>query len=202
MLERWLRRLLGLAKPPPDLPEALQSALDSLTNRFQQANIDHAIIGGVAVAMHGNVRATVDLDLLVDSARADIADTIMRDVGFERLSRNPVFANYLIGPLRVDLLFTQGRHTRAMLARAQVVTLRRGTVKLVQPADMIGLKLQALANNPERATDRSDIEILLRQHQATMDMALVREYFVLFGKEAELDALLEAIHGSGPGHAR
>ena len=150
ILRRWLRRLLRRKNPEPELQEALQSAIDTLTLRFRQAGIDHAIIGGVAVAIHGMVRATVDLDLLVDSATADVADGILCEIGFERLSRNRVFGNYLLGPLRVDLLFTQGRHTRDMLGRATVVTLRRGTVKIARPEDIIGLKLQALANSPER----------------------------------------------------
>lgn len=184
-----------------DLPETLLAAIDAIVQRFAAQRIDAALIGGVAVSLHGLVRATKDLDLLVDDAQAAAAEEILRELGFTTLGRNQVFGNYLLGPLRVDLLFTQGRHTREMLARAPFVQLRRGAAKLARPEDLIGLKLQALANRPERPSDAADIRLLLQRFVGTMDMSLVREYFALFGKEAELDALLQAVGGSPTGHA-
>lgn len=149
--------------------------------------------------MHGLLRTIKDLDFIVDRAASDEADAIMVEIGFERLQRNETFGNYLIGPLRVDLLFTKGERSRRMLERAEVVKLRRGSNKLVRPEDLIGLKLQALANNPARALDRADIQMLIDRFADSMDMDLVQDYFRLFGKEAELDAIFEAI---GRGSAR
>ncbi len=143
--------------------------------------------------MHGLARATKDIDFIVDRGAADAADAIMREIGFERLQRGEVFGNYLLGPLRVDLLFTRGAHSQRMLQRARAVSIRHATGKLVCPDDLVGLKLQALANNPDRPFDQADIKQLLERFSDTMDMALVRDYFRLFGKEAELDAFLEAV---------
>ena len=69
--------------------------------------------------------------------------------------------------------------------------LPRAVTKVVVPEDLIGLKLQALANSPDRDQDRLDIKELLRLHRSRMDMTRVRDYFKIFGKEAELDALVD-----------
>lgn len=153
MLRRWLRRLRSARAPATDLPDSLASAVGTLARRLGELNIAHALIGGVAVSMHG---------------------------------------------LRVDFLFAQGRHTRDMLGRARVVQLRQGQTRLVAPEDLIALKLQALANRPDRVRDRVDIEALLRRFSTSLDMELVREYHVLFVKEAELDALLATLRGGSP----
>ena len=89
-------------------------------------------------------------------------------------------------------LFTQGEMSQKMLSRATPVQIRRGSMKLIAPEDLIGLKLQALANNPERELDRADIRLLLRQFSSTMDVDLLRDYFRLFKKESEFDELLKA----------
>jgi predicted nucleotidyltransferase len=189
MLDR-LRRLWRGKTARADLPQSLETGLASLTARLSERGVDHAIIGGVAVSLHGPPRATQDLDLLVlDSAR-EAVHVVMTDLGFETLQRGEVFANYLLGSLRVDFLFTQGSYSRQMLRRAQPITLRGSATKLVCPEDLIGLKLQALANRPDRAQDRADIEIMLQRFSATMDMQLVRDYFKIFEKEHELEQFL------------
>jgi hypothetical protein len=174
------------------------SAMDALAQRFTMNGIDFAFIGGVALAMHGLPRTTKDLDLIVNGDAADEADALMVEIGFERLQRSDTFGNYLLGPLRVDLLFTRGAHSRRMLQRARPIAIRRSTSKLVSPEDLIGLKLQALANNPARPFDRGDIEMLLARFLDSMDLALLRDYFKLFEKESELDALLQAHRRGSP----
>jgi predicted nucleotidyltransferase len=65
-------------------------------------------------------------------------------------------------------------------------------VKVLLVEDLIGLKLQALANDPKNryAVDAPDIQRLLKMHRSRLDVALVREYFRLFGKEELLDEWL------------
>ena len=61
---------------------------------------------------------------------------------------------------------------------------------MVDPADLIGLKVQASSNDPSRRhRDLADIQALLRA-APHVDLARVREYFRLFDREKELDALL------------
>jgi hypothetical protein len=59
---------------------------------------------------------------------------------------------------------------------------------------LIGLKVQSSYNDPSRRyLDLADIDRLLRS--ATVDLARVREYFRLFDREKELDALLSGDRG-------
>lgn len=196
MLSRVLRWWRDRARRHPDLPEAMATAMVTLAHRFEREGIDFALVGGLALALHGIERATKDVDFIVDRDAADRADALLIAMGFERLQRNDTFGNYLLDPLRVDLLFTKGEHSRRMLAQATEFSFRNGTSKVVAPEDLIGLKLQALANNPARPHDRGDIEALLRLHGRSMNLALVRDYFILFERESELDELLDTI-GAG-----
>jgi hypothetical protein len=70
-----------------------------------------------------------------------------------------------------------------MLGRAVDRAIFAGeiTVRVLRPDDLIGMKIQAIANDPDRAPlDRYDIEELMRLHGATLDWLLVGEYFDLF----------------------
>jgi predicted nucleotidyltransferase len=80
-----------------------------------------------------------------------------------------------------------------MLTRALRMDFEGYSASVARPEDIIGLKLQALANDATRPSDAADIRELLRLHLKTMDLELVREYFQLFGREAELDAILETL---------
>ena len=46
----------------------LRAVLLEIPRAFEEAAIDHALIGGLALAAHGAARATIDLDLLADGA--------------------------------------------------------------------------------------------------------------------------------------
>jgi hypothetical protein len=67
-------------------------------------------------------------------------------------------------------------------------------VRVVEAEDLIGLKVQSSSNDPSRRhRDLADVERLLRT--AELDLGRVREYFRLFDREKELDALLAGAPG-------
>ena len=84
-----------------------------------------------------------------------------------------------------------------MMKRASRQTVFGGEyiVKTLMPEDFIGLKIQAISNDPENRyhIDAPDIQRLLALHKDKMDMALVREYFQIFDKEDLLDEWLDKI---------
>jgi hypothetical protein len=51
--------------------------------RLQQTGIAHAIVGGVAVCLHGYQRNTVDIDLLVRKEEADAARSALESAGWQ-----------------------------------------------------------------------------------------------------------------------
>jgi hypothetical protein len=98
---------------------------------------------------------------------------------------------------QVDFLIARRKYSRDMVKRAVVRPILDGelTVKVLLPEDLIGLKLQALMNDPKNRSvvDAPDIERLLRLHRSSLDMNRVREYFRVFDKEELLDGWLDQI---------
>ena len=170
----------------------LRSVLLEIHSALREAGIEHALIGGLALAAHGAARATVDLDLLADGGRADDVDRILRERGYACLHRTEHVANYASeAPARgrVDFLFARRPYATAMLVRARPQRILGGAIRVVDAADLIGLKVQASSNDPARRhRDLADVVALLRSAQ--VDRGRVREYFRLFDREKELDALL------------
>ncbi len=78
-----------------------------------------------------------------------------------------------------------------MLARATTDrTAGAPDLPVVDAADLIGLKVQASSNNPARLRiDIADIARLLKAAH-DVDLERVREYFRIFDREKELEALL------------
>jgi hypothetical protein len=175
----------------------LRSVLPEIHRALAEAGIAHALIGGLALAAHGAGRATSDLDLLADGDRAEDVDRILREQGFECLRRTENVANYASSDPargRVDFLFARRAYGRAMLARAAFHTILGSRVRVADAADLIGLKVQSSTNDPSRRyLDLADIDRLLRS--AAVDVERVREYFRLFDREKELDALLAGDRG-------
>ncbi len=56
---------------------------------LQGAGVEYAVCGGLAVALHGHVRATRDIDLLVPAGQKDQAMAALRDQGFT-LTAGPI----------------------------------------------------------------------------------------------------------------
>ena len=136
---------------------------------------------------HGVVRATEDLDFLVDLREGDSLDACMRGMGFERLYRSEDAANYVRGALRVDFLFAHRPISLQLLSDARAVEVFGQPLRVVDAEGIIGLKLQALTNDPTRAQDVSDIRELLRIHVSTLDLARVQHFFRLFDREGDLE---------------
>lgn len=72
----------------------LRAVLLEIHAALRDASIEHALIGGLALAARGAARATVDLDLLADAERSDDVDRIVRERGYECLHRTEDVANY------------------------------------------------------------------------------------------------------------
>jgi len=172
----------------------LRSVLLEIHNAFNEVDIDFALIGGLALAAHGAARATVDLDLLADGARSDDIDGLLRTRGYDCLHRTENVATYvseLAERGRVDILFASRAYGRAMLRRARFHEILGASIAVVDASDLIGLKVQSSSNDTSRLRrDLADIERLLRT--ADLDLDRIREYFAIFDREKELDALLAA----------
>jgi hypothetical protein len=66
-----------------------------LADHFQKAKLDYAIVGGYAVSLHGAVRGTVDIDIILRLTKSDFkkAEELLLSMGFE--ARLPVRSEQL-----------------------------------------------------------------------------------------------------------
>lgn len=172
------------------------TTLQQLVRSFVTESIGYALIGGYAVGLWGVARGTVDIDFLVSRDDLPRLDRIMTQSGFALVYRSENVSQYRSSGGGIDFLHAFRRHTMAMLGRAVERAIFEGEtlVRVLRPDDLIGMKIQAMANDPGRtALDRYDIEELLRLHGTTLDWFLVEEYFDLFEMH-DLFAELKAKH--------
>ncbi len=61
----------------------LRTELINVVTCLEQAQVDYALCGGLAVAVHGYPRATKDIDILIRSHDLDQARAALKAIGFD-----------------------------------------------------------------------------------------------------------------------
>ena len=149
-----------------------------------------ALIGGLALAAHQVVRATRDVDFLVDADDAERLHALLLGLGYQCIHRSEDAANYLRGDEGLDVLYAHRPEARRLLATAQERETSMGRLRVISAEGLVGFKLQGFVNDASRMRDLDDIRALLRANRGTLDMQEVRRYFALFDREPLLDELL------------
>lgn len=164
-----------------------KTTLTLLIEVFERENIRYALIGGFALGVLGVPRATVDLDFLIEKDDLEKIGRIMKSYSYDCVYQSENVSQF-ISPVKVfgevDFLHAFRQISRKMLARAKEIAIfeGKGKIKVLLPEDIIGLKVQSVANNPERISkDYADIEALMDYHKKSLDWQVVEEYFSLFG---------------------
>lgn len=134
------------------------------------------------------------MDFLADADDADRLHDVLLSLGYRCVHRSEDAANYLRDDERLDLLYAHRPAARRLLAEAAERETVMGPLRVIGVEGLIGLKLQALVNNPSRPRDLADIRELLRVQRDRLNMAEVREYFAYWIAEM-LDGLLDEIAG-------
>ena len=174
-----------------DFPTVLKKLLAA----FQENNINYALIGGFALSLWGVPRATIDLDFLATAKDMAQVHAIMTELSYVRRYHSLNVSQYR-SDLRiwgeVDFLHAFRQASLGMLRRTVIKDLFNGTtaIRVVSVEDLIGLKIQAMVNDPtRRSEDLADIEAILQIHRAQLDWTLLEEYFHLFDQNEELHSL-------------
>ena len=166
-------------------------ALPVLFSEFEKNNIDFALVGGLALYFSGASRTTFDADFMILSAQAETINRIMEKLGYRCLHKTEDVANYSSDKPefgQVDFLFAHRKYALAMLQRAGKNEIMGMSVKVLQPEDLIGLKVQSSSNDPRRmALDRADIESMMVRYAGKLDWERVGDYFQLFGRQSEFN---------------
>lgn len=146
----------------------LYSELRKLISALDQDRIDYALCGGIAVAVYGHPRATVDIDLLILSESLDRVIAIATGLGYTIRGLEMTFSNGAIEIRRVskidsetgnvlslDLLLVTPEIRDVWNSRMEA-DLEGGTLSVVSREGLIGLK-----NIRGSAQDQADISALL-----------------------------------------
>lgn len=179
-----------------------RSVTKKLSAAFSQSRVQYALIGGYAVSLWGIPRATVDLDFLVRRDDMDIVRTIAESLGYHCIHTSENVTQFdapdnNLG--EVDFLHAFRPASLAMLERAELKVVFDGeqAIPVIQPEDLIGLKVQAIANQASRMTvDKADIEGLMQLYGDKLDWRRIAEYFELFEMTELYHTLKERYHVS------
>lgn len=154
---------------------------DDVYAAFEEAGVRYVVVGGMAVVLSGHVRATVDLDVVVDlnpaAARqavqalqglglqprapvssADFADPVIRE-GWIRDKHMQVLSFYDPQNVarEVDVFVAYPLDFEALVARAVPTAIGDRLVPVAAPEHLIEMKRAA-----GRPRDLDDVEALLR----------------------------------------
>lgn len=170
----------------PNLADQIREAL----SMFARNDTEPALIGGLAVVAHQVVRATRDVDFLLEAEAADKVHDALLDLGYQCLYRSEDAANYVRASEGLDLLYAHRPLARRLLAEASERDTPMGRMRIISVEGLIGFKLQGYVNDATRTRDLEDIRALLKIHRASIDMDELREYFALFNQSQLLHELL------------
>lgn len=160
---------------------------------FAGGKTSPALIGGLALAAHQVVRATQDVDFLVDAADADRLHGILVGLGYNCIHRSEDAANYVRGDEGLDLLYAHRPVARRLLDEAEERHTTMGTLRVISVEGLIAFKLQGYVNDPSRTRDLEDIRALLKANRESIDFDEVRQYFKLFDREGLFDGLVAEV---------
>jgi predicted nucleotidyltransferase len=159
----------------------LKNLLAPLDDLFRREQIKYAVIGGYAVAVWGEVRATRDIDLLCSAKDLGLLVTALAkaNMRFERRTGDlddPVSEVVKIdmsseaGAYVVDVLAGIRGAPRGIVERARQVTLEGLVLPVASPEDTVVLKLLAGSRR-----DIDDAISIIRLQAGRLDLALLRD---------------------------
>lgn len=142
---------------------------------LKEAGIPHAILGGVAVCLHGYQRNTVDLDLLVPPSESEAIRSLLENAGFSWSNENAEFRSPSGVPVQLLLAGERaGSGSEVRLpdpADETTIAFLEG-LPVVSLAELIQCKLACGEGNLRRThKDFADVVELIDKHQLGQSFA-------------------------------
>ena len=163
-----------------------KTVTENLLSTFEVEGVRYALIGGFAMGAWGIARSTVDMDFLIHKNDMQIVHRILTGMGYECRYQTENVSQF-VAPLQIfgeiDILHAFREISIGMLQRAEdrKIFNESMTIKVLKVEDLIGLKVQAIANDPSRKPiDMADIESLMETYGGSIDWSIIEEYFALF----------------------
>ena len=160
----------------------LKNVLLFIIQNFEKKKIKYGIIGGFALSLYGVNKNSNDLHFFAEREDAGKIDQVMHEAGYSCFNANLNVAQY-ISPLKefgeIDFIFSRTDIGKNMLNRVNHFEIFEEKIKInvLKPEDLIGLKLHALKNDPDRKTkDLIDIILLLKINKNSIDFNIIKDY--------------------------
>lgn len=176
-----------------------ERVIKMITQEFNKRKVSYALIGGYAMAFYGIIRATVDIDFIVDEKDRDyVKQTLAKNYRIFYESDNVIqfISDDIFG--NIDFILAKRDIGRDILKNARFFKATGGKIKIkvARLEDIIGLKLQAIKNEPKRyIKERYDIEMIMEQQGKKLDWERVYMYFKIFEYEKDFNELRERYEG-------
>lgn len=180
--------------------EQLRNPIDAaarLQRVFQAAGIDSMVVGGLAVAVWGEPRATRDADLKVQLTRDD-ASRLLECLPPHLYELSPDSSELLrrfgflfikdTGGVRIDLLLTDTAFdVEAIARRRKVEPLGSEAFDVCAPEDLIIYKMIST-----RARDHADVPGVIRRQQLSLDHDYVERWLSIFEQALDDSTLVQS----------
>jgi hypothetical protein len=179
------------------------TTLRNLTRRLEEEKIPYALVGGLALAAHGFVRMTQDVDIL------------MTHEGLETFKKKFLGRGYVLAfsgaqktfrdtetQVRIEILITgdypgDGKPKPISFPDPSIVFTERGGMRVISIETLVELKLASGMSAPHRLRDLADVQDLIVTLKLPIEFselldASVRETFRQLWNSAQADSS----HGS------
>jgi hypothetical protein len=156
----------------------LTAALLEVSSLLERLSVPHMLIGGLAVALWGEPRATLDVDFTIWVDPQQMAETILElcrhvrclpDDPVAFVNRTRVLPAMTSQEAKVDIIFAAWPDERRMIARAQPKQANGKTIMVASVEDLVFMKLAS-----ERPKDIEDSRLLVRRYKSSIDRNLSR----------------------------
>ncbi len=149
----------------------LIAELDALLDRFDKDGVVYALCGGLAVAVHGHPRATMDIDVMVRPEQVALAMATARQLGFDVPARKMTFGLREGAPREMQRVSKLDPETNALMSLALIVVApsleqiwidrtvvpwRNRQISIVSRAGLVTMK--RLAGRPQDLADLAALE--------------------------------------------
>lgn len=161
----------------------LVQSLKELCLFFDNVGIDYMLVGGMAVGIWSEPRATVDIDFLVSTRLNDFSalkQKLIESARFIFIHDKPMIFGKISflrvtlksnSDISVDFLFADEGFKNEALKRKERVQLSDFSVNIVTPEDLILLKLLS-----GRKQDRLDAEKILEIQKEHLDREYIQKW--------------------------
>ncbi|MCL5611252.1 MAG: nucleotidyltransferase family protein [Chloroflexi bacterium] len=175
------------------------TTLQNLTRRLDDEKIPYALVGGLALAAHGFVRMTQDVDILMTREGLETFKQRFLEHGYAlALSGAQKTFRDAETQVRIEILVTgdypgDGKPKPVAFPDPSIVFTERGGMRVIPMEKLIELKLASGMSAPHRLRDLADVQDLIAtlklpiEFAETLD-ASVRETFRQLWHSAQADS--------------